>query len=216
MKVLIWFNIFITYVLVFSRSPIGQVFLIILFTVFDGFTNMHSIALLLEDRVGAFVADPTQAQETSKDYALLASIAIGTGICMFNLITEVDDNNEIKSHRASIVLSFMSYLITMVGAMLFIIPPGTKEVSWTLFLIIKIILANFIAALSPYIVWNASRNLALTYSATFDGFMDAMIDKTHTKMTEQIDTALEKKKRRPTFSISSNNQDSPYKFNNAI
>jgi hypothetical protein len=109
----------------------------------------------------------------------------------------------------------MSFVITMVGAILFFIPPGTQQVVWTPFLIAKITLATFIAALSPYIVWNSSRNLALTYSGTFDKFMNSMIVKTHDKMTEQVNTSLQNKVDSPPLTVSTRNTvTQPYKFAN--
>ncbi|UZR93167.1 hypothetical protein [Chondrinema litorale] len=196
-----------------ARSPIGQVSLILAYTIFDAWCNGLAISLLISDRLSAFVSTPEEAQETALLFAKVASTALGLGIFIFALITEKDSQGNIKSHSAGLVLAIISFVMSAVGFLLVVIPPGVSTMNWTLLLTVKVFFSVLIAAMSPYGIWHISRNLAVTYSSTFDTFMHNVIAKTHERMNKQLEEIVQGK---PKPAKTNTPNLSVTKFNNAI
>lgn len=223
MKALIRLNTFITYVLVLFKSPIGQVSVIMLCIAFDAFTNGLAIANLVEDRLeifydtdNALVATGAEHKGDAIMFAVVASVAIGFGIFIFSLLTEVEEDEDgevigVKSHNAGIILAVLSFVMSATGFLLVLLPEGVNVV-WDTRMYVRVFFSLLIAAFSPYTVWHLSLNLAVKYFKIFDFFIGNMLEKTHDKLNEQLEGMLNKDKRPPLTVSARNTVTQPYKF----
>lgn len=212
MKGIVKLNTLTTSLLVVAASPMGQVMIILLLTVFDAGLNMWAISSMFKDRI-EMMEGIGNAKNIAVSFSVIAPICIGAGIFATSLLpkrkfdyqTKDSSKATYESHPASTKMAWLSFFISFVGFQFVIIPESastweslSKPYFW-----MEETFALLLSGVSPYLISVFSKSIAKNFGAIFTAFIGSIIEKTKASMMAELNDITEKnaKKRDGNFEI---------------